>query len=315
MRVAFLGSPPFATSALKALLAGAHRPIVVVTPPDRPRGRGKLVAESELAVLAGEAGVALLRPESARDPAFLDALRALSPDVCLVVSYGELLSEEFLAIPRLGSFNVHGSLLPRHRGASPVQAAILAGDDETGVSVQRIVLALDAGDVLLERRTPIGAEETAGDLFDRLAELGAAAASEALDRLAAGEVELRPQDPDAVTVCRKLRKAAGAVDWSRDAAYLGRFVRAMTPWPGARTTTPRGASIVLASARAAAGEGEPGELLETRERCLVACGAGALDLLEVQPAGKRAMTALEWLRGVRLEAGERLGRADGTRIT
>jgi methionyl-tRNA formyltransferase len=318
VRVVFLGSPPFAAPTLRSLLGSRHHPVAVVTPPDKPRGRGKKgqgkrVEESDVARLAREAEVRLLRPDSARDPAFLAELRALEPDVCLVASYGELLDEEFLSIPRLGSLNVHGSLLPRHRGASPVQAAILAGDEETGVSIQRVVMALDAGDVLLERRTPIGPEETAGELFARLAELGAEAALEALDRLADGTARFTPQDPELVTVCKKIVKAAGAIDWSRDATSLARLVRAMNPWPGARTTAPGGKPLVVQRAAEVSGAGAPGELIEAGERCVVACGSGALELSLVQPAGKRAMTAAEWLRGARLESGDRLGVAEEER--
>ena len=256
----------------------------------------------------------MLRPTSARDADFQREVAALEPDLMLVVSYGELLDQAFLDLAP--AYNVHGSLLPRHRGASPVQAAILAGDTETGVSIQRIVLALDAGDVVHERRTPIGEEETAGELFDRLAELGATAALEALELLEAETATPTPQDEDLVTHCRKIKKDAGVVDWSRTAAELARLVRAMSPWPSAQTRLPESLGskgLKVHRARALEGtDGAPGTVLEAGERFVVAAGAGALELLDVQLEGKRAMPAADLLRGLRLELGVVLGAPTGT---
>lgn len=308
MRTVFLGSAPFATPSLRALVASErHRPVCVVTPPDRAAGRGREVRESPVARLAAEAGIDCLRPDSARAPEFLDAVRAREPDVCLVVSYGELLTQEFLDIPRVAPLNVHGSLLPRHRGASPVQAAILAGDATTGVSVQRVVLALDAGDVLLERETPIGERETGGELFERLAELGAEAAVAALDRLESGDASFTPQDEALVTTCRKLRRADARIDWSRSAVELERLVRAMNPWPGAWTPWRKGASLLVHRAEVLAHvDAEPGRLAEADGRLVVGTGAGALELVEVQVSGKARLAAPEFLRGARLTTGEEL---------
>ena len=210
---------------------------------------------------------------------------------------------------------MHLSLLPRHRGASPIQAAILAGDPETGVSIQRVVLALDAGDVVHAVATPIGPEETAGELGARLAELGARAAVEALDAIEAGTARFTPQDPERVTVCRKLKKEHGHLDWARPAPELERFVRAMAPWPGAHTRLPEqhgGKGLTVRRARLPEGlerpaAARPGELLEVERRLCVACGEGALELLEVQVPGKRALPVPEFLRGARLQPGEHLG--------
>lgn len=308
MRLVFLGSPPFALPTLAALLESRFRPVAVVTPPDRPRGRGRRVEPSPVASLAEAAGVPLLRPTSARDAAFQAELADLAPDLMLVVSYGELLDEAFLALAP--ALNVHGSLLPRHRGASPVQAAILAGDAETGVSIQRIVKALDAGDVLHERRTPIGPDETAGELFERLAALGAEAALEALALVEDGRATYAPQDPDLVTHCRKIKKDAGRVDWTRPADELARLVRAMAPWPSAQAQLPEdlgGKGLKIHRARALVdGHGAgvtPGTVLTADVRFVVACGDGALELLDVQLEGKRAMPAADLLRGLRLGAG------------
>lgn len=305
MRVAFLGSPPFATPVFAALLASEHEVVALVTPPDRPRGRGQRVPVSPLADLALDRGRALLRPETTRGSAFLAELARTEPEVIAVASYGEILRPALLDLPPHGCLNVHASLLPRWRGASPVQAAIRAGDERTGVTIQRIVAALDEGDVLLERSTPIDPAETAGQLTARLAALGGPALVEALDRLARGEARFTPQDPAAATYARKLSKADGLLDWTLEPGTLARFVRAMTPWPGARTTLPEERELVVLAARPAEGieappAAAPGTLLDARGRLYVACGGAVLELLRVKPAGRAAMDGEAFLRGARL---------------
>lgn len=311
MRLLFLGSPPYAGPVLDALLASRHEVRGVVTRPDRPRGRGRRVERSPLAEAADARGIPVLQPESTRDEAVQAELRALDPEVLVVASYGEILREPMLQLAPHGALNVHASLLPRHRGASPIQAAILAGDATTGVSVQRMVLALDEGDVLHELETPIGPDETSGELFDRLATLGGRAIVEALDLLESGDAVFTPQDPARATYARKLEKSAGVVDWTRSAVEVDRRRRAMHPWPGAVTTAPNGARLTITAARVATDAPPtsvaPGTLLEVTPRCLVACGDGALELLEVKPAGKRAMPVADWLRGARCEVRQRLG--------
>lgn len=308
MRYVFLGSPPFALPVLSALLESEHEALALVTRPDRPRGRGREVGESELVKLARERGLPVLQPAKTTEPDFLAELRQLAPEVLLVASFGEILRTELLELAPHGALNVHGSLLPRHRGAAPIQRAISGGDAETGVSIQRIVLALDEGDVLLEKRVAIGERETAGELFDRLAVLGGEAAREALDRLEAGTAEFTPQDPDRASYARKLKKEDGWIDWSRSSVELERHVRAMNPWPGARASAPDGKPLVVLEARhVPEASGAPGEVLEAKKHCVVACGEGALELVTVQPAGKKAMDAAAWLRGSRVGPGERLG--------
>jgi len=313
VRLAFLGSPPFAGPIFERVLESAHEVGALVTAPDRPRGRGRAVAPSTLVETARARGVVVLQPASARAADFQAELRALRPEVLLVASYGQILDRAMLALAPHGALNVHASLLPRHRGASPVQAAIRAGDEESGVSIQRIVAALDEGDVLLLKRTPIGARETAGELLGRLAALGAKAAVEALDLVASGHARFTPQDPARATYARKLAKADGVIDWSLPALELERHVRAMTPWPGALTNAPAGRSLIVTAARAcptaAHPTAAPGTLLETRTACVVATGAGVLELERVTAQGKRSMGALEWLHGARLEPGTRLGAA------
>ena len=308
MRVVFLGSPPFAVPILQRLLASRHVVRALVTQPDRPRGRGMKLAPSPLVELARAHQLPVLQPADTRDPSFAQSLRALKADALLVASFGEILRQDVLSLAPKGALNVHASLLPRHRGASPIQAAILAGDAETGVSVQRMVLRLDAGDVLLEERTPIGPEETAGELLARLAQLGADAAVRALDLLESGAARFVPQDESRASVARKIHKQQGRIDWGRAAVDIERLVRALNPWPLARCSDGHGEDLAVLRARVVEGlEGaEPGTLLSPGAGARVACGSGALELVRVKPAGKAEMDAAAWLRGARLEAGARL---------
>ena len=315
MRTVFLGSPPFATPVLRHLLASPVAPGLVVTPPARRRGRGRKLEPSAVSTLAGEAGVEVWEPETVKDAAFLERLRAWDADTFLVVSYGELLRQEFLDLPKRRCLNVHPSLLPRWRGATPIPAAIRAGDEVTGTTIQEVVLALDAGDVLVQKELAIRAGETAGELAARLAELSGEAAVEALQAVADGSAVFRPQDPERVTLCKKLDKSDGWLDWSAPAPELERTVHALNPWPLARTslpaepgTTPTRLNVLRARALASDGDGAPGELLTTRKRLVVATGAGALELLEVQQQGKKALPADAYLLGARLEEGQVLAR-------
>lgn len=311
MRLVFLGSPPFATPILDRLVRSErHEVVALVTPPDRPRGRGRTVVRSELAQLGDDAGIPVVQPASTKDTAFVETLAGFDADVLMVASYGEILRTDVLELCPHGALNVHGSLLPRWRGASPIQRAIAAGDAETGVSIQRMVLALDAGDVLLEKRTPIGPTETAADLFDRLSVLGADAAEEALDLLASGSAAYTPQDDALVTLAPKLTKDDGRIDFALPAETIARHVRAMTTWPGARTTLPDGRDLVVLEAlptEAPDGEEPAGTLLEDGS-LVVRCGeGGAVRLTRVKPAGKGPMADDAFQRGARLEPGTRLG--------
>ncbi len=308
MRLVFLGSPPFATPVLTRLIASRFRPLCVVTQPARAQGRGRKRAASEVAEATRSAGIELLEPESVREPAVLARLAALAPDVFLVVSYGEILRPEFLALARIVSLNVHPSLLPRHRGATPIPAALLAGDERTGVAIQKVAKELDSGDLLLVRETPIGPEETAGELLARLAEWSGELVLEALELVDSGAARYVPQDPARATTCKKLTKEHGRIDWTRPAPALANLVRAMNPWPGASAKLTNGAELRVWRARAAEGApAAPGTILAAGPRWLVATGAGALELLEVQAPGKRALPAAEFLRGARQDVGQRLG--------
>ncbi|HUR28281.1 MAG TPA: methionyl-tRNA formyltransferase [Planctomycetota bacterium] len=307
MRFVFFGSPPFATPVLASLLASRHTALALVTLPDRPRGRGRETLTSELVLLARAHGVTVLQPADPHGEEQLAALRALAPDVLVVASYGVIMKRALLELAPHGALNVHASLLPRHRGASPIQAAIQAGDRTTGVSLQRIVAKLDEGDVLLARERTIGPEESAGELLAALAPLGGELAVEGLDLLEARRAIFTPQDPQRATYARKLKKEHGRLDFTQPAVELARQVRAQNPWPGARCVDPKGREVVVVRARA---QGEssseaPGALIETSPRVVVACGEGALELVELVPAGKRPMSALEYLRGARFALGER----------
>jgi methionyl-tRNA formyltransferase len=327
MRVVFLGSPPFAVPVFRASCESRHSVAALVTPPDKPKGRGQRVELSPLVEIARERGIRVLQPETARDPAFVAELRALAPDVLLVASYGEILKRELLDLAPHGALNVHASLLPRHRGASPIQAALLAGDVETGVTMQRMVPKLDEGDVLLAERTPIGERETSRELLERLARLGGAAAVHALDLLASGDARFTPQDASLATYAKKIKKEDGRIDWSQPAVSIERFVRAFTPWPGARAIDPCGGELVLLDARVAdaaplelrvtlglekpsaggTSRAPPGTLAVDAGIPLVVTGQGLLELRSVKPAGKNRMDGAAWLRGARLEPGVRFG--------
>ncbi|MFT5049600.1 MAG: methionyl-tRNA formyltransferase, partial [Chlamydiales bacterium] len=272
--------------------------------------RGRAVQTSPLVERAREHDIPTLQPESTRGDDFLETVTKLAPDVLMVASYGEILRTPVLELAPHGALNVHASLLPRWRGASPIQRAILAGDATTGVSVQRIVLALDQGDVLLALETPIDADETSGDLFERLAELGGEAAVASLDRLESGDAKFTPQDEAGVTHAKKLTKADGWIDWSRPAVELERFVRGMHPWPGARTRLPDQRELRVLSSRidpnppAALGQATPGTLLPVPDRLCLATGDGALELVQVQPQGKKTMDASAFQRGAHLQPGD-----------
>lgn len=301
MRVAFAGTPSFAAASLRALLDAGHEVGLVFTQPDRPRGRGLQPAASPVAQLANGAGLPLLQPDSLTDPAFLAALRAAGPEVIVVAAYGRILPPAVLTLPPRGCLNVHASLLPRWRGAAPVQRAILAGDVETGVCIMEMEAGLDTGPVLLRRSTPIRPEDTGGSLTDRLAELGGATLVEALRHI--DRLPREPQPADGVCYAAKLSRAEAWLDWQGDAQSLARQVRAFDPFPGAETEQ-GGVRIKVWRARLVEASGPPGVILGVQEGCpVVACGRGALMLLELQRPGGRRLSSTEFLRGHPLSSG------------
>jgi methionyl-tRNA formyltransferase len=311
LRVAFAGTPQFALPALEALLAH-HSVAGVLTQPDRPSGRGRILSASPVKQLAHSRGVPLAQPPTLRSAAAQAQLRAWAPEALVVVAYGLLLPPEVLAIPPAGCLNVHASLLPRWRGAAPVQRAILAGDAETGVTLMLMDEGLDTGPVLLERRHPIGRSDTGGSLLQGLSQLGATALLEALDGIAAGTLEPRPQPPEGVTHAPKVTKAEAQVDWRREAGDIERQVRAFNPTPIAETRL-GGEQLRIFAAEAVSApsvghsEQEPGTIMEvTGNSMLVQCGSDLLAVREVQRAGGRPMAVRDFAHSRSL-AGERLG--------
>ena len=303
-----MGTPTFARRILEGLLARPDPVVGVVCQPDRPRGRGLAVEAPEVKALALERGLPVLQPERVRDPGLVDALRALAPDLVVVAAYGRILPRALLDLPPRGCINVHGSILPRHRGAAPIAHAIMAGDAETGVSIMEMTAEMDAGDVLLVRRTPIAPDDTTGTLGERLAALGAAAIGEAIDGIRAGTLRAQPQPPEGVTFAPKIEREQARLDWTRPAVALERVVRAMQPAPAAFTTAGDRLLKVHRAALAPAAHGSPGSVLAAGGAGIdVATGDGALRLVEVQLEGKKRMAARAFLAGHPLPPGMRLG--------
>ncbi len=311
MRIVFIGTGDIGLPSLEALLRDAeHTLVAVITQPDKPVGRSQTLTPPRVKTLALSTGIPVLQPKRMRD--FVPELAALEADVFVVVAYGQILSRAVLEVPRVACLNIHASLLPRHRGASPIQAAIREGDAVTGITIMWMDEGLDTGDILLERRLTISKDDTGGSLHDRLAEQAPECLAEALRLLAAGEKPHTVQDGTQATLTRKLTREHGRLDWCRKATELERLVRAYNPWPGTYTsfTSREGKPVQLKVHRAAvAGNfGDvpvAGTVLE-EARFLVACGEGALELLEVQLEGRKRMTAQEFLRGHALPSGARL---------
>lgn len=308
MRIVFFGTPEFAVPSLRALLAGTEPVVGVVCQPDKPAGRGQHLALPPVKAEALAAGLPVFQPERVRSGDFLPALRELQPDLIVVVAYGKILPQAVLELPAHGCINVHASLLPRYRGAAPIQWAILRGETVTGITIMRIEERLDAGDILLQRSTSIGADETYGELQTRLAELGALALVDAVERLRLGTLDPRPQDEAAVTLAPLLRKADGRLDWVQPAEQLARVVRAFNPWPSAHTLAAgRLLKIHRAHALPDAIGGPPGRVAGLDDGLRVATGLGTLVLDEVQLEGRKRLPACEFSRGGTVKTGTILG--------
>ncbi|MDH0142874.1 methionyl-tRNA formyltransferase [Aquipseudomonas alcaligenes] len=287
MRIVFAGTPEFAAQHLQALLDAGREIVAVYTQPDRPAGRGQKLAPSPVKQLALQHGISVYQPQTLRDPAAQTELAALTPDLMVVVAYGLILPQVVLDTPRLGCINSHASLLPRWRGAAPIQRAIEAGDASSGVTVMQMEAGLDTGPMLLKVTTTITAEDTGGSLHDRLATLGSQAVVEAVTKLAAGELRGEVQDDSLATYAHKLNKDEARLDWSRPAVELERLVRAFNPWPICHSTL-NGEALKVHAAQLGEGQGAPGSVLAADKSGLtVACGEGALRLTRLQlPGGK-----------------------------
>jgi len=298
-----MGTPDFAVPALRALVAAGHEVACVYCQPPRPAGRGQKARPCPVQQAAEELGLPVRTPASLKDAADQAEFRALDLDAAVVAAYGLILPDAILAAPRLGCINIHASLLPRWRGAAPIQRAILSGDSESGVTIMQVEQKLDAGPILLAEAVPITAETTGQSLHDDLAELGARLIVEALDGIAAGTVAPRPQPEDGVTYAHKLERAEGMLDWREPADALERKVRAFTPWPGAWFEL-GGERIKLLTVELAPGHGAAGEVLD--DRLTIACGTGALRPMRLQRQGRNPMNVNEFLRGFPVARGTRL---------
>jgi len=309
LKIVYMGTPDFAVPPLRALQESSHRVVAAVTQPDRPKGRGRKLAPPPVKETATAFGIPIIQPETVRRDEFHQRMRQLAPDLFVVVAFGQILPPSLLEIPAMGAVNVHASLLPRHRGAAPIQWAIIEGDAETGVTTMMMDKGMDTGDILLMEKTPIAAEETAADLHDRLSEMGAPLLLETLKRLQAGDLDPISQDPAKATYAPMLKKSDGEIDWSQPAERIARRIRGMTPWPGAYTFSD-GMRLKIFKARVLKRDISvpPGTILECMPGELrVATGKSALAISEIQGKSGKRLPIDDFLCGCRLPDGTCLG--------
>jgi methionyl-tRNA formyltransferase len=305
MRIVFMGTPEFAVPSLERLAEHGYTPAAVVTGPDKPRGRGQQLTPTPVKETAQRLGIeTILQPESVKDPAFADRLQDIPHDVQVVVAF-KILPPAIYEQARLGAFNLHGSLLPRYRGAAPINRAVMEGATETGVTTFFLKRKVDTGDMILQKRMPIGPNETAGEVHDRMMELGADAVLETVRRIEAGTATPQPQDDTQATPAPKIFREDAEIPWDEDAATVHNHIRGLSPYPGAWTHHD-GTLLKVYRSRRAEAEGAPGTVLEADDRLVVACGEDAVELVEVQQPGRRRMGAVDFLNGYDLHAGDRL---------
>lgn len=297
MRVVFMGTPDIASVCLKKILADGFEVVGVYTQPDRPKGRGMKMVYSPVKEVALAAGIPVFQPENFREEESVQQLRDLQPDICAVVAYGRILPQKVLDVPKRGCINIHASILPKYRGSAPYQWAVLDGLEETGVTAMYLTREMDAGDIIDVSRTPIGENETAGELLDRLAVLGADLLSKTLSRFAQGEVKGTAQDASQVSYAPLLDKSMSPIDWTKTAQQVHNHVRGLHPWPVA-TMEIQGKLFKVHATRVAEGSGEPGQILGlSKTGLLVACGEGAVEVLSLQAEGGKRMSAPDYFRG------------------
>lgn len=306
MRIVFMGTPDFAVPSLQALIDAGHDVCAVYTQPDKPQGRKQILTAPPVKTLALEHDIPVFQPNTLKNEDEQARLRELAPEVIIVVAYGKLLPKAVLDIPPHGCINVHGSLLPRWRGAAPIQWAVIAGDEMAGVTTMQMAEGLDTGDMLLTYETKVGEKETAGELFDRLAQSGAELLTQTLVKL--DEITPRPQDDAQSCYAHMLDKQMAVIDWSKSAHEIDCLIRGLNPWPIALTTL-SGERLKVFATEKANGRGEPGTVLEAdpKKGLTVACGEGALGLTEIQLVGGKRMKATDFLRGHAIEVGTKLG--------
>ena len=309
MRVVFMGTPEFAVPSLSALAGAGHEVVLVITQPDRPKGRGKKMTPPPVKVRAEELGIPVFQPERIKRPEAVEEIVKAAPELIVVAAFGQILPKSVLDIPPMGCLNVHASILPKYRGAAPINWAIINGEAVTGVTIMRMDVGMDTGDMLLVAEEPIHPDDTAGSLTGRLSTLGAGLIVKAIEELAAGRLTGTKQDDDKATYAPLLKKDTGRIDWTKQAAGIERLIRGLDPWPGAYTTL-GGETLKVWRASvydAVPFNGEPGDVLETNKNGIkVMTGDGVLVLKELQGQGGRRMAAHEYLAGHRVEKGERL---------
>lgn len=310
MKILFFGTPDFAVPCLAALLDAGHEVVGAVSQPDKPQGRSMKLMPTPVKALAESRGVPVFQPDRLKEGQLRETLEQLQPDLCVVVAYGKILPDYILDFPKYGCINVHGSLLPRWRGAAPIQWAVLAGDKITGVTTMHMDRGLDTGDIIDMQTTEIGAHETAGELFDRLADMGARLLCDTVAKIAAGEATRTPQPAEGACYASMLSRDMAVIDWNRSADALDCFVRGMNPWPVAYTTL-NGAPVKIFACEPVARDGKaelPGTVLSAGgDGIVVSCGHGALRITELQTQGGKRMPASVYCNGHKLPAGTRFG--------
>ncbi|MEO7932111.1 MAG: methionyl-tRNA formyltransferase [Chthoniobacterales bacterium] len=297
MRVLFMGSGEIALPSLQWLIASENDVVAVVTQPDKPVGRHQILTASAIKQTALDAQIPVLQPVKIRELQIIETLAAFNPDFIIVMAYGQILPKVLLDLPKIACLNLHASLLPRHRGASPIHAAILAGDEKTGITLMHMDVGLDTGDMVLAKEIPIASTDTAGLLHDRLAALSPLVLEEGLAQFAENRATRTPQTPELVTVSGKLDRDSGRIDWNSDAVSIERQIRAMHPWPGAFTFLPNGKKLKIHQAGVAFDSGRPGEILQASHQLIIAAGENAICLNEIQLEGRARMKAADFTRG------------------
>lgn len=304
MRIIFMGTPDFAAKTLEAIDEAGHEIVLAVTQPDKPKGRSGKLAVSDVKQYAIEHGIEVFQPEKVRETDAVERLRGYNPELIVVAAFGQILPKEILEMPKYGCINVHASLLPHLRGASPIQTAILLGDRETGVTIQQMGEGLDTGDIISQRSIPIEDDDTGGSLFDKLASLGASLAVDTIEDIASNRASAMPQDESRATYAKKIDKTMGHIDWNKDASGIERMIRALNPWPSAYAYIDGKMLKIWKAEIVADNAGAPGTISAvTKDAIAISCGQGSLILKEVQLEGKKRMTVHDFLLGYKVTEG------------
>ncbi len=308
MKIVYMGTPDYAVGPLKAIAAAGHEVSCVVTQPDKPVGRGRKIAECPVKVEAERLGLPVFTPERIKRPEAVEELKKYEADIYVVAAFGQILSKEILLMPRYGCVNIHASLLPAYRGASPIQMAVLNGDEYSGVTIMQMDEGIDTGDIIMQERIKLSEDETGGSLFDRLSDLGSLLIVKALDAIERGEINPQRQDAEAASQTKMIRKEDGRISFAKDAAAIERQIRAFDPWPSAYTFLD-GKQLKIWKAKAGESyDAAPGTILVAdKDELSVACGSGSLRISQLQLEGKKRMDTADFLRGVSITPGDKLG--------